>query len=81
MPKKPAKPPLFTAMPGDRVREIRKALNLSQTELGAKLGLRGESAMKARTIRRWELGQRGVDGPTALALRFLLKSNGRLPPD
>lgn len=49
----------------DTVRDIRKALNLSQGELAAKLGLH------QTTISRFETGDLPVDERTRLALEAL----------
>lgn len=56
-------------MKPDQVKGIRRALNLSQRELGQALGLTHENA--DRVVRRWESGQQAITGPAAVALAYL----------
>jgi DNA-binding transcriptional regulator YiaG len=60
-------------MKASEVAEIRKALGLTQLELGQKLELSGPRP--DRTVRNWESD--GVTGPVAVALRLLLKEHER----
>lgn len=46
---------------------IRARLGMTQAELGAAL----ES--DARTVRRWENGERDIPGPVRVALRLMLR--------
>jgi len=58
----------------DQVREMRRNLSMTQTELGKALGLRGGDV--GRTVRGWEQSQdhkshKPITGPAALALTYL----------
>jgi DNA-binding transcriptional regulator YiaG len=51
------------------VRYARKKLGLSQSELARTLRMGDEGA---RSIRRWETGEKGVSGPASVAIEALL---------
>lgn len=57
------------------MREARKALDLSQAELAARLGVH------QTTISRFETGDLEVDARTGLALRALLVAAGKIAPE
>lgn len=60
-------------MKGSELKSIRSKLELSQRELGLKIGLSGDNI--ARTIRRWETGETEISGPAAILIRQM--SNAR----
>jgi len=51
------------------VKSARKALGLTQSELGLALRL---SPDEGRTVRNWESGRNPISGPASLALEALL---------
>jgi transcriptional regulator with XRE-family HTH domain len=51
------------------LKAARAQLGLSQARLSAALGLAKNGL---RTIRRYELGERQIPGPVALAIKYLL---------
>ncbi len=63
-------------MTGDEVKSIRKALGLTQSELGRWLLLGG--AQPGHTVRMWESGKRPVTGPVEIALTAF--AGGYRPP-
>ena len=58
------------------LRAARDRLGLSQAQLAMRLQLPGGS----RTIRRWELGERSIPGPVAVALGLMLDKPARTQP-
>jgi DNA-binding transcriptional regulator YiaG len=50
------------------LREARDRLGLTQGELAKVLALGDDNA---RTIRRWETGERAIPGPVAVAMRLM----------
>jgi DNA-binding transcriptional regulator YiaG len=55
------------------LRDARRRLGLTQTELALALKLGGDGA---RTVRRWEDGQRPVPLVVALAIDLMLRDDG-----
>lgn len=58
-------------MSPSQIRAARAALGLSTAALARALGL-----ADGRVVRRWEAGDRSPDGPSALALAYLLDDAG-----
>lgn len=56
-------------MDADELRDIRKTLGYTQTELGERLGLKSQDPH--RQVRRWEAGE-PISGPVAIAVRSFL---------
>ena len=56
-------------------KSARRALGLSAAKMAQALGV-----ASGRTIRRWEAGESGIPGPTALAMWFLL-IEARIEPE
>lgn len=56
-------------MTPDQLKSARQRLNLSQGGLAAELRLGGDGA---RTVRRWEHGERAIPGPVEVALEYML---------
>lgn len=63
-------------MDKETFKSIRKALGLTQTELGHWLLLSGEQP--GHTVRMWESGKRPVTGPVAVCLKAF--ASGYRPP-
>jgi transcriptional regulator with XRE-family HTH domain len=57
-------------MDGDELRQRRKALGLSQTELGERIGIRQP------TISSWEQGHTSIGNPRMLALALWALEHG-----
>lgn len=57
------------AVTPEALRAARARLGLSQAQLAKRLQLPGGS----RTVRRWELGERSIPGPVAVALALMLR--------
>lgn len=55
------------AEPAVLLRRCREALRLSQAGLAAALHVSG-----ARTVQKWEAGERAVPGPVWVALRYMM---------
>lgn len=66
-------------MTPDQFREARLRLGLTQSEMADRLGIDGEH--RARTVRRWESGERAIPGPVALLLNSLFKSSPVSPAE
>lgn len=49
------------------LKEARRKLGLSTNKLGEAMGV------DARTIRRWEAGDRSIPGPVQVAVAYMLK--------
>lgn len=60
-------------MTPDQLKSARQSLRLSQAGLAAELRLGGDGA---RTVRRWERGEREIPGPVAVALEYMLAAAG-----
>lgn len=56
-------------MTPDDFREARRKLGLTASKLATALELGADGG---RTVRRWEHGERGIPGPVAVALRYML---------
>lgn len=61
-------------MTGAELRDLRRAMDLTQAQLARALGLSLENGTK--TVYRWETGRQEVPGPAALAVRFLANRCG-----
>lgn len=59
-------------MDAEQLRQARKLLNKSQTELAHKVGVKPGKHMD-RTVRRWEKGERKVPGSVAVLVEMLLR--------
>lgn len=53
----------------NQFKEARCKLGFTQLEMGVALRLTGD---QARTVRRWEAGEREISGPVSLAVEYLL---------
>jgi DNA-binding transcriptional regulator YiaG len=51
-------------------KEARLKLGFSQSEMGEALRLSGDTA---RSVRKWERGEREISGPVSLAVEYLLE--------
>lgn len=60
------------------LRAARLRLGMTQAQLGAALRLDGDDKSRARTVRRWEAGEREIGGPVQVAVGLMLE---RLPQD
>jgi DNA-binding transcriptional regulator YiaG len=61
-------------MSPQELRTIRHALGLSQAGLAELVG-----AQSARTVRRWECGDRAIPAPVAILLRLVTRKPETLP--
>jgi len=61
-------------MTPDQIRQVRRALGLSQAELAKVLRMSPDSG---RTIRRWESGETPITGPASLALEMLAEKTAQ----
>ena len=61
-------------MTPDDLLAARRRLGLTQTQLARALQLGGDGA---RTVRRWEAGERPVPGPVVVAVRLMLERGER----
>lgn len=59
-------------MAGEQLRQARKLLNKSQTELAYRVGVKPGRHMD-RTVRRWEKGERKVPGSVAILVEQMLR--------
>lgn len=57
-------------MTPEQIKNIRKSLGLTQSELAEKLRLEPKSGRN--TVRAWEMGKRQITGPSSLALEYLM---------
>lgn len=57
-------------MTPEQVKEARRRLGLTQTQLAKRLRMRGNGA---RQIRAWERGEAPITGPASLAIEYMLK--------
>lgn len=63
-------------MTPEQVKEARRRLGLTQTQLAKRLRMRGNGA---RQIRAWETGEAPITGPASLAIEYMLREieNGK----
>lgn len=59
------------AMNGERLKEIRERLGLTQDELAELIGLKGK--YRRNTVTRWEMGQMAIREPTARLIEIIAK--------
>jgi DNA-binding transcriptional regulator YiaG len=62
-------------MTPNRIKEIRQAVGLTQTDLALVLGLTPNNGR--RTVRRWEDGTIPITGPAAIVMQLI--ETGELP--
>ena len=58
-------------MTPQELKDARKRLGLTQSQLAAKLGL--SEANGDNTVRKWEAGSREISGPVAVAIAYMLR--------
>ena len=60
-------------MTPEELKAARKKLFLTQAGLGRVLKLKGDAKQRARTVRRWEDGEREISGPVEVAVTYIVK--------
>ena len=61
-------------MTGGELKAVRTIMKMSEAELGAAIKLKGSRKSIAKTVRRWERGEREISGPVEVAVLFLLNA-------